>query len=153
MPSLPKQMTIPSASSCTRLLTPSFSFYRFVVLRTSGWECISPSLRPAGPANHRPAGPANQSQAGPSCDGIRPAQAGAGRVSSCTSSRLTEKLNIQNGPLPVRVICGSELETCHRLLTLRLARREQSESARPGPAWLRLAARGISCVFKFSTCH
>ena len=69
------------------------------------------------------------------------------------SSRLTEKLNIQTRNGPLRVICGRGSETCHRLLTLRLARREQSESARPGPAWLRLAARGISCVFKFSTCH
>ena len=62
----PKQMTIPTrnASSCTRLLTPSFSFYRFVVSRTSGAEYIWPlssrtaRLSNAGPAqavtSHRP---------------------------------------------------------------------------------------------------
>ena len=33
-PSLPKQMSIHNASLCTRLLTPSFSLYRFVVSRT-----------------------------------------------------------------------------------------------------------------------
>ena len=57
-------MTIPNASSCTRLLTPSFSLYRFVVSRTSGAQYICPlSSRTAqrtiaGPAqavtSHRP---------------------------------------------------------------------------------------------------
>ena len=35
-------MTIPNASSCTRLLTPSFSLYRFVISRTSGAQYICP---------------------------------------------------------------------------------------------------------------
>ena len=47
---------IPNAGSCTRLLTPSFSLYRFVVSRTSGAEYICPlssrtaRLTKAGPA-------------------------------------------------------------------------------------------------------
>ena len=75
-PSLPKQMTIPNASSCTRLLTPSFSLYHFVVSRTSGAEYICPlSSRTARRTNAGPAQavtPANQSQAGPSCDVYSP---------------------------------------------------------------------------------
>ena len=35
-------MTIPNDSSCTRLLTPLFSLYRFVISRTSGAEYICP---------------------------------------------------------------------------------------------------------------
>ena len=51
-------MTIPNDSSCTRLLAPSFSLYRFVVSKTSGPEYISPFLleRPgptAGPQHRR----------------------------------------------------------------------------------------------------
>ena len=52
---LPKQMTKPNASS-TRLLTPSFSLYRFVISRTSGAEYIFPlSSRTARRANAGPA--------------------------------------------------------------------------------------------------
>ena len=51
-----KQMTIPNASSCTRLLTPSFSLYRFVVSRRNIFTPFFSN------------GPTNQSQAGPTCD-------------------------------------------------------------------------------------
>ena len=51
-----KQMTIPNASSCTRLLTPSFSLYRFVISRTSGAQYICPlSSRTAQRTNAGPA--------------------------------------------------------------------------------------------------
>ena len=51
-----KQMTMPKASSCTRLLTPSFSSYRFVISRTSGAEYICPlSSRTARRTNVGPA--------------------------------------------------------------------------------------------------
>ena len=55
-------MTIPNASSCTvtRLLTPSFSLYRFVIFRTS-WGGIYLPLS---------AQTANKLLAGPSCDAV-----------------------------------------------------------------------------------
>ena len=53
---LAKQTTIPNARSCTRLLTPSFSLYRFVVSRTSGAEYNRPlSSRTTRQTNARPA--------------------------------------------------------------------------------------------------
>ena len=60
-------MTIPNAGSCTRLLTPSFSLYRFVVSRTSGQIILRGRLylpllleRPGSPK-----------RAGPSCDAAK----------------------------------------------------------------------------------
>ena len=55
-PSLPKHLTKPNASSCTRLLTPLFSLYRFVISRTSGAQYICPlSSRTAQRTNAGPA--------------------------------------------------------------------------------------------------
>ena len=51
-----KKLTIPYASSCTRLLTPSFSLYRFIISRTSGAQYIC--RLPSRTAQRTNAGPA-----------------------------------------------------------------------------------------------
>ena len=55
-PSLPNKVKIPNAGSCTRLLTPPFLLYRFVVSRTSRAEYICPFLleRPGSSKPGRP---------------------------------------------------------------------------------------------------
>ena len=85
-------MTIPNASSCTRLLTPSFSLYRFVVFRTLGAEYICPlSSRTARLRL------TTERQAGPSCDGVRPGVAWPGMLRLFPKSRGSRCLKPRPG--------------------------------------------------------
>ena len=91
-------MTIPIASSCTRLrLTPSFSLYRFVVQvsRNSGALIFAPFYSNS---------PAHQSQAGPSCDGP------VDKSCQCPAGRRVNIIRV-----PPQACTGSHCPACRSL--------------------------------------